>query len=491
MPSSTQTNRPAARAIALLFAAGLATSIGFNPGCASSRPSTEVAGAGVLSLSDAQYIESLAAGVLDAARVPAGQSVAGQPANSSGGTLIRPGGGDAYPAFWIRNFAMSLDSGLISLEEQRHALLQTAFHQQDGQMMLPNGARVPQGSVPNHITLDGVPIFFPGTLDDYVSQGGGAWGVYPCFDNPFYFIHMAFYYVHAAEDYALLQMEVRNRTLLKRLQLAYSMPPHNSETGLVTCSDTNRGINFGFADTVEHTGDLLFASLLKLRAAIQLAALMDATGNRLAGDLYREDAAHIREAIAAVFPLESGFLRASTGRSAQTDAWGTALAVYLGALPLSWRCARVSRWPVVIVRGRSRRTDTCAMFPRTATTAKQRCGNRRPRRTGAIKTEATGERQRGGWFTQSLVLIATSHRDWRPSTWKRYARLTFGRDAGAASRRSTCNPMADIVRTRRTSRRLLLHLLRSGVLMRGGSSHCFRAELTEHSIVGARYLWRV
>jgi hypothetical protein len=299
-----------------------AATVPMNMGCASSGTPSAVAGSAILSLDDMQFLEGMTLAVLDAATVPAGGTVAGQPANSSDEALIRPSGGDGYPAFW-----------LITLEEQRHALLQTAYHQQDGQMLLPNGARVPQGSIPDHITFDGVPIYFPGTLDDYVGQGGGEWGAFPCFDNPFFFIHMAYYYVHTAEDYTILQTKVRDRTVLKRLQLAYSMPPHNSATGLVTCSDVNRGVNFGFMDTVEQTGELLVASLLKLRAAIELAALMDASGNGLAAELYREDATHIREAIAATFPMESGYLRASTGRSAQPDVWGTAMAVYMGALP--------------------------------------------------------------------------------------------------------------------------------------------------------------
>lgn len=302
-------------------------------GCASSGTPSALPTDAFLSVDDAEFLAGLARAVIDAARVPADAAVAGQPPNSSGYTLIRPGGSDVYPAFWIRDFAMSLDAGQITLEEQRHALLQTAFHQQDGQMLLPTGARVPQGSIPDHVTFDGIPIFFPGTLNDYAGQGGGVWGAYSCFDNPFFFIHMAYFYVHAAEDYTILQTKVRDRTLLKRLQLAYSMPPHNTNTGLVTCSDDNRGVNFGFMDTVEQTGELLISSLLKLRAAIELAALMDATGNGLAADLYREDAAHIRDAVAATFPLDSGFLRASTGRSAQPDVWGTALAVYLNMLP--------------------------------------------------------------------------------------------------------------------------------------------------------------
>ncbi len=282
----------------------------------------------LLSAEDARFLEGLTKAVLDAARV----EVPAPDAGDTKHTLIRPSGSEAYPAFWIRNFAMSVDSGLIPLEEQRHALLLAALHQQDGALLLPNGARVPEGAIPDHITFRGVPIYFPGTFDDYAGQGGGPWGDYPCFDNPFFFIHMGYTFVRSSGDAAVLQTIVRKKTLLKRMQLAYNMPPHDTETGLVSCTDATRGANFGFVDTVEQTGALLISSLLKLRAADQLAALMDMDGNTLAADLYREDAVHIRSAIASTFPLGSGFLRASTGRSAQPDVWGTALAVYLGIL---------------------------------------------------------------------------------------------------------------------------------------------------------------
>jgi len=340
-----------------------------SSGCTtSSGPAAEANGT-FLSSEDAQFLDGLARAVLDATRVPSNSVIAGQKPNTSGFTLIRPSADEAHPAFWVRDFAMSLDSGLITLEEQRHALLQTAFYQQDGSLLLPNtGARVPPGAIPNHITFGGVPIFFPGTFDDYTGQGGGPWGDYPCFDNPFYFIHMAYFFIHASEDFTILQTNVRDKTILKRLQLAYSMPPHHAESGLVTCTEETRGANFGFMDTVEQTGDLLISSLLKLRAAIQLASLMDATGNAIAADLYREDATHIRDAIATTFPLESGFLRASTGRSAQPDVWGTALAVYLGMLPpelelrASTALANAYRSDTIAWRGLIRHVPTDADF---------------------------------------------------------------------------------------------------------------------------------
>ena len=64
-----------------------------------------------------QFAETLTANVLENSRVYPGQSVAGYGPNATGGTLIRPGGRACYPSYWIRDFAMSLECGLISTAE--------------------------------------------------------------------------------------------------------------------------------------------------------------------------------------------------------------------------------------------------------------------------------------------------------------------------------------------------------------------------------------
>jgi len=63
---------------------------------------------------DFQFLEKLTMDVLESSRIYPGKEVAaGFGPNNTGGVLIRPGGRDCYPAFWIRDYAMSLESGLI------------------------------------------------------------------------------------------------------------------------------------------------------------------------------------------------------------------------------------------------------------------------------------------------------------------------------------------------------------------------------------------
>ena len=191
---------------------------------------------------------------------------------------------------------------------------------------------LPPGSIADHIAFGGAPIYFPGILEDYGAQGGERWGCYPCLDDHFFFVHMAFCYGKDLGNWAFLEETVNGKPLPARLEAAYAMPPSREDTGLVYTEPDRRGVNFGFFDTTVHTGDLLFASLLKFRASLELAEIFDATGDAAKAAHYRGEAARIARAIPETFADGSGFLRASTGLSAQPDVWGTAFAVYHGVL---------------------------------------------------------------------------------------------------------------------------------------------------------------
>jgi hypothetical protein len=83
------------------------------------------------------------------------------------------------------------------------------------------------------------------------------------------------------------------------------------------------------------TGHLLFASLLRWRAAGHLAELHNALGDTAAAAALRAEQTKIKKHLGPTFSTPeqtSGWLRASTGMSKQTDVWGTAYALYLGVL---------------------------------------------------------------------------------------------------------------------------------------------------------------
>ncbi|HEO70378.1 MAG TPA: hypothetical protein ENN80_03885 [Candidatus Hydrogenedentes bacterium] len=285
-----------------------------------------------MSSDDMAYLEELTAAVVDASRVAPDAKVGAIGPNVTGGTLIRPGGRDCYPAFWIRDYAMSLESGLVTPGEQRQALVLTARHQQDEQWRLRSGSIVPPGSIADHISFGGKPIFYPGTLEDYEGQGGAKWGKLPSLDDHFFLVHMAAVHIDATADTELLERNIRGAALVERLERAFAMPPSREDTGLVYADLEARGVSFGFTDVVTHTGDLLFCSVLKYRAAVELASLLERLNRAEDAQRYRALASRLKGAIADTFALDDGFLRASTGVSGQHDVWGTAFAIYVDAL---------------------------------------------------------------------------------------------------------------------------------------------------------------
>jgi hypothetical protein len=76
----------------------------------------------------------------------------------------------------------------------------------------------------------------------------------------------------------------------------------------------------------------LFPSLLKYRAAQELAELWQVKGHNDKAREYSIMAASLKKDIPSTFADGSGMLRASTGKSCQRDVWGTSLAVYYGIL---------------------------------------------------------------------------------------------------------------------------------------------------------------
>jgi hypothetical protein len=295
-----------------------------------------------LSPVDFQFLEKLTKNVLESSRIYPGEEVAtGFGPNNTGGVLIRPGGRDCYPAFWIRNYAMSLESGLIPPEEQRHMLQLTASTQCNQTWITPGGSLVPYGAIADHIRVDdGMPIYFPGTYI-YEDQGIPEFGTLPPISDQFLFIHMAYTYVKTTADTAFLRSVINGMTLIQRLETAYLIAAIQSDNPLVYTTEHLGGLNFGFRDVQGITGELCFPSILKFQASHELAWLFEQLGRSQQATAYMRTAVKLKELIPLVFSDPRGMLKASTGRSNQPDVWSTALAVHLGILeddPLEKTC---------------------------------------------------------------------------------------------------------------------------------------------------------
>lgn len=326
----------------------------------------------ILTDGDFMFLEGMTKDVLERSRIYPGQTVSSEfGPNKTGGVLIRPGGRDCYPSFWVRDYAMSLDCGFISSEEQKHMLLLTASTQCDQTWITAKGSMVPFGAIADHIRIDdSLPIYFPGTYS-YEKQGDPHYGTIPPFCDQFFFIHMAYCYTRQSSDEKLFLSEINGIRLIDRLEMAYQVPPVRNGSPVVYATDDYRGVDFGFRDVIQITGDLCFPSLLKFQASKELSWMFEKMGNRMKSEKYRAIADTLKRMIPALFYNGEGMLLASTGKSNQPDVWGTALAVYLGVVEgeiqkkICHHFAEAYRKGTLCYRGNIRHVLTCDDFNET------------------------------------------------------------------------------------------------------------------------------
>ncbi len=287
----------------------------------------------ILSAGDMEFLKEMTKDVMESSRIYPGQKVSDEfGCNNSGGVLIRPGGRNCYPAFWIRDYAMSLESGFVLKEEQKHMLFLTASKQCDQTWISKIGGMIPLGAIPDHIRIDDSnPIFYPGTYD-YNRQGGKTWGIFPPYGDQYFFIHMAWNYFKTNTETDFLLEEINGIKLIDRLEMAFKVPPTRQNGVLVFTTEEFRGVDFGFRDVITITGDLCLPSILKFKASQELAELFEKIGRKDNADSYLKLANRLKIEIHETFSDQRGMLRASTGKSSQPDVWSTALAVYFGIL---------------------------------------------------------------------------------------------------------------------------------------------------------------
>jgi hypothetical protein len=287
----------------------------------------------ILEANDLVFLEQMVKDVMEASRIYPGQKISKDfGPNQINGVLIRPGGRTSYPAFWIRDYAMSIETGYVSEKEQKHLLDLTASTQSDSLIQTKWGTSIPKGSIADHIRIDdGKPIYFPGTYS-FENQGEKKWGMQPPFCDQFFFIQMAYLYVKSFSKTSELSKKINGVKLINRLEQAYQMPPSHPQSKLVHVDDSNRGVDFGFRDAIYITGKLCYASLLKYQAANQMAYLFTKMGNKSKAYAYQQEAKLLNRSIISTFIDARGMLRASTGTSGQADVWATSLAINLGVL---------------------------------------------------------------------------------------------------------------------------------------------------------------
>jgi hypothetical protein len=291
----------------------------------------------VLSPGDAAFLREQAGRIVASARLAPG-ATSGKWRNGTPYAVHVPGGNMGYPAFWVRDAVMMLGADLVPAAEIEGwiRLMASTILLEDWNVH--PGAVVPAYAVPDHINFDGRATFYPGTYDSGAKQGGKPFGKYPPLDDHFYFITAVYEHWKLTRATALFRSHLKTSPgemeLAELCERVYRVAPAEGATGLVMAGDVENenAKDWGFCDTVFKSGKLLFPSVLKYNAANQLAELFLAAGDKARSIRYREDARRLRQSIARTFRREDGWLRSATGVGNQPDVWGTAFAVWSGAV---------------------------------------------------------------------------------------------------------------------------------------------------------------
>jgi hypothetical protein len=291
----------------------------------------------VLSPGDAAFLREQARQMVAAARLGPGAS-SGKWRNQTPFAVHVPGGNMGYPAFWVRDAVMMLGADFVPAPEIEGWIRLMASTVPREDWNLRPGAFVPAFAVPDHINFDGRPTYYPGTYDSGTKQGGKPFGKYPPLDDHFYFITAAYEHWKLSHDQALFRSRLATATgemtLAALCERVYLVAPSDAASGLVVSGDveTENAKDWGFCDTVFKSGKLLFPSVLKYNAATQLAELFSAVGDPTKSRRYRDEARRLRKAISKTFRRDDGWLRSATLVGNQPDVWGTAFAVWSGAV---------------------------------------------------------------------------------------------------------------------------------------------------------------
>ena len=279
--------------------------------------------------------------IASAAVKPGGQISTGP--NTTGHGLHLPGGSGFYPAFWVRDAAMMLGDGFIAAEEIEGWIRLIAATQPGPQgLALEHGMSVPGFSIPDHINVNGKPVWFPGTYSDTTDQGKGEYGFLPPADDAFYFVQMVREHFQLTGSLQLLRTPLPTgwgeQPLLTICDQAFASVAVDPATGIVVSEDApgRTRVDWGFCDSVRKTGLLLFPTVLRYRAANDLASLHEAVGGLADAARYRQIAAQLRQSVTQVFLRRTGddqaMLLSATGLGRKDDVWGSSFAVAEGLL---------------------------------------------------------------------------------------------------------------------------------------------------------------
>ena len=232
---------------------------------------------------------------------------------NNGMTAFPPQTGSGYEAFWLRDYAYTLEGAIGAYTDRQ--LLDAL------KLFVPAMERA--GAGVDCIKFDGTAVYKPGY---------GTMGLKPVTDGTMFTVDVVWLTWQKTGDKKILHKYV------DPLVPAMQRVPRNPDTRLVYIrpGKERERCGYGFTDTVNKQGDVLFSSLLFVQACRQLSDLLNATGESVAARIWEKEGARVEEQIRDVFwDDQTGLFLAATERCRQPDIWGSAFAVYLGVAGLN------------------------------------------------------------------------------------------------------------------------------------------------------------
>lgn len=225
-----------------------------------------------------------------------------------GTSAFPPQVGIGYEAFWLRDYAYTLEGSIESYSPQELTSCCTLFVK----------SLAPDGSGVDCVRFDGTPVYKPGF---------GTMGENPVADGGPFTVDVAWHTFRKTKDRMLL------KKFIDDLVRTMKSVPLNKKNDLVWIDPDKNWDRcpYGFTDTVRKTGDVLFCSLLYCQASRQISDLLLACNRKDQAHEWKKRAERTAIQIRKTFwDPHVGLLRAATVRCREHDIWGSAFAVYLG-----------------------------------------------------------------------------------------------------------------------------------------------------------------
>ena len=216
--------------------------------------------------------------------------------------------GIGYEAFWLRDYAYTLEGAVDAYTDKQLTDACRLFVRS----MDANGAGV------DCVKFDGTPIYKPGF---------GSMGENPVADGSQFTVDVAWHTYQKTKDLQLL------REIIEALIKTMNAVPRNPENGLVHIrpGEPWDRCPYGFTDTIRKEGDELFCSLLYVQACRQLTGLLQALERNNEAGKWAAEGERAAASVRSVFwDGDTGLFRAATVRCREHDIWGSAFAVFLG-----------------------------------------------------------------------------------------------------------------------------------------------------------------